>query len=96
MILRTQIVGEKNNGMPVPKPVAMAMATAIQVLPDPWLTVDDLRFKSVDLLQEDMPGLAELGIKATPLEDIAERYIMRLRRKSFFVDDKTIVRAPTI
>ena len=60
----------------VPFGVATAQARLLQLLPDPPLTVDQ-----VQLLQRDnvatagVPGLAELGIRPTPVEAVIPSYL---------------------
>jgi NADH dehydrogenase len=66
----------------VPFGVATAQARLLQLLPEPPLTVDQ-----VQLLQRDnvatagVPGLAELGVRPTPVEAIIPTYLSAYARQ---------------
>lgn len=67
--------------VPLPEAVALFEAWFLEKLPAPLLTRDQvilLRRDNVPAL--GMPGLAELGIRPTPLEAIAPAYLARHRR----------------
>jgi NADH dehydrogenase (ubiquinone) 1 alpha subcomplex subunit 9 len=96
------IIGEDSNAVHVPNSVGMALGFGIQQLPDAWMTVDDLRLQSTDVV---MPagelGLADLGITSpSTMEDIGERYLVRFRKSSAFIErdgeEAKVVRQPQI
>ena len=71
----------------------MAFAFLIGLLPNPWLTPDILRMQTVDTT---MPagelGLSDLGVsESVPMEDRADRYLMRFRKISQFVEEREVV-----
>ena len=80
----------------LPRAIGMAMAYGIQLLPDPWLTVDGLKMQSVETtMPAGSPGLAELGVEdPKTIEDLAERYLLRFKKRSHFQEDDTIIQAP--
>ena len=56
------------------------------LIPDPWLTTDELHLQATDnVLPDGLPGLEDLGIAPIDVEAMAERYISRFRKKSDFV-----------
>ena len=70
--------------VPVPWPVATALATVLQVLPSPLITVDQLRQLQIDNVvseaaRKDRRTFAGLGIEPTSLEAILESYLYRFR-----------------
>ena len=73
--------GRKRLLLPLPFALAKLQAAILQLLPVPPLTPDQ-----VELLRRDnvasagLPGLAELGLTATPLEAIVPSYLARFRR----------------
>ena len=74
-------IGRKRLLLPLPFALAKLQAAILQLLPVPPLTPDQ-----VELLRRDnvasagLPGLAELGLTATPLEAIVPNYLLRFRR----------------
>ena len=62
--------------------------TAWSVLSDHKMTVS--RVTSTNVSGE----LKELGVDPTPMEDIAERYLVRFRKSSMFIDEDEIVKQP--
>lgn len=90
-------IKEDSNAINLPKPIGYGVAFAMQQIPAPWMTVDEMRRKSVDLVKpEGAMGFEELGItkKLTAIEDVAERYLIRFREMSHFVEDGEVVNAP--
>ncbi|RMD90020.1 MAG: complex I NDUFA9 subunit family protein [Alphaproteobacteria bacterium] len=66
--------------MPVPMWLARLKAAFLGLLPNPPITLDQLRLLGRDnVVQEGAAGLADLGIRPTPLEAILPTY-MRLYR----------------
>ncbi len=62
--------------MPVPFFIAGLQASFLEFLPTPPLTRDQVMLLRQDnVLRGDHPGLAELGLEATPLETILPTYI---------------------
>jgi NADH dehydrogenase len=87
----TQIV-EPSNAYAVPRSVGFAMASAMSLIPNPWMTLDGVRRTTVDICKpEGTPGFEELGITPTPMEDIADRYLVRFRKTSLFVEDGAVI-----
>lgn len=71
--------------IPVPLFAAKMEAFFLQMLPNPLLTVDQVRLLAVDNVVADAsPGLAELGITPTALEVILPDYLWRFRSKGQF------------
>lgn len=90
------VIKEDDNVMMLPPPVALGVGAAFSLLPNPWLSSEMMKRQSVDLV---LPagadnGLAELGVDPTPMEDIAERYLVRFRKSSMFIDEDEIVKQP--
>jgi NADH dehydrogenase len=64
----------------VPFPIARLEARLLQVLPVPPLTVDQVRLLERDnIVAAGAPGLAELGVKPTPIESVIPSYLDRFR-----------------
>jgi len=64
----------------VPFPIARLEARFLQVLPVPPLTVDQVRMLERDnVTAPGMPGLAELGVSPTPVEQVIPSYLDRFR-----------------
>jgi hypothetical protein len=90
------VIKEDDNTITLPPPVALGVGAAFSFLPNPWLSADGMRRQSVDIVQpEGSPGFEELGITdLSSVEDIAERYLVRFRKMSMFIDDDTVVKQP--
>ena len=71
----------------------------MQLVPNPWMTAEGMQRTSVDLLMPaGAPGFDELGIsesELSSLEDIGERYLIRFRKMSQFVDNDEVVKTPS-
>jgi len=93
-----KVINEPQNDLNVPPAFGKALAFAVQQLPDPWLTVDGLRYQGSDVVRlGGGTGFEGLGIRATPMEDIAERYLVRFRKNHLLIDDDNkIVRQPRV
>jgi len=91
-------IKEENNAVALPQTIGSAVAYGFQQLPNPWLTLDQYRRQSVDLVQADGSlGFEELGITdLSTVEDIAERYLVRFRKMSMFIDNDEVVGQPKI
>jgi len=91
-----KVIKEESNAINLPRPVGYAFAYGMQQLPNSWYTLDGLRRQSVDLVMPDSAlGFDELGItKLTSIEEVAERYLVRFRKMSMFVDEGEVVNAP--
>ena len=67
--------------VPIPFSAATILATLTELSPIPVLTRDQVRLLRRDnILQNDAPGLKDLGIEATALETILPTYMKRFRR----------------
>ena len=91
-----KVIKEESNAINLPRSLGYAFAYGMQQIPNSWYTLDGLRRQSVDLVMPpDALGFDELGIsKLTAIEDVAERYLVRFRKMSMFVDDNEVVNAP--
>ena len=91
-----KVIKEESNAVNLPQPVAYGIASAFGMLPNPWISLDGLRRQSVDLVMpEGASGFEDLGInKLTAVEDVAERYLVRFRKMSVFVEEGEVVNAP--
>ena len=66
--------------LPIPFSLAAVQAFFLQVLPNPPLTVDQVRLlKHDNVVSQDAPSLADLGIEPTPLETVIPSYLVRFR-----------------
>ncbi len=64
----------------IPTQLAYVQAFFLGMLPNPVLTIDQVRLLEKDnVVSDDMPGLAELGVAATPAEAILPNYLVRHR-----------------
>ena len=84
-------IKEDSNLMLLPPSLMQATAAAMGVIPNPWMSLDmDVRRKASDVVMP--PGAAsfeEVGMAASDLmvmEDLADRYLLRFRKMSEFVD----------
>lgn len=66
--------------IPIPPPLARLQAAIAERLPGKLLTRDQLLLLARDnVVSPDAPGLADLGITATPLDLVAPQYLRRFR-----------------
>lgn len=77
LVLKT--TGRKRFLVPVPFCMATFVATFLQILPKPMLTVDQVKLMQTDNVAGDGPGLADLGIDPTAAEAILPMYLCRFR-----------------
>ena len=91
-----QTIADDNNAVVLPRPIGMAFATAISILPNPWLTPDQLKMQTVDTtMPADVLGIKDLGVEEpVNMEDRADRYLIRFKKPSMFEDEGEIVRPP--
>jgi len=91
------VIKEESNVINLPKPIGYAVGFGMQQIPAPWMTLDGMRRQSVDLVMpEGAPGFADLGMtkKLTAIEEIAERYLVRFRKMSVFVEEGEVINQP--
>ena len=66
--------------LPIPMAIARIQASVMEHLPGKPLTRDQLKLLARDNITGDLPGLAALGIVATPVEQIVPAQLARFRR----------------
>jgi len=93
-----KIIDEPANSFNVPSSVGMAMAFGIQQLPDAWMSCDQLRRESEDIVRAEGTGFEELGITPTSIEDIGERYLIRFRKAGILQDYQAgkVIKQPSV
>ena len=68
-------IGRRRKVISLPINVAMALASILELMPNPPLTRDQVRsLRSDSVVNRSIGTLADLGITATPLEVIMPRY----------------------
>ena len=73
-------VGRRRLLLPVPFAVASLPAAFASLLPNPPLTLDQLKLLKVDnICKKSAPGLADLGIVPTAIEGVVPAYLMPFR-----------------
>ena len=90
-------IHEDNNTITLPPPVAMGIGAGFSLFPNPWMSAEMMKRQSVDLTLPagSVNGFEELGIDdISSMEDIADRYLVRFKKSSAFVDDDDVVRQP--
>jgi len=88
-------IDEPNNAFDLPPSIGNAMAFAMQQLPDAWMTVDGLKLQGCNIVSPDgKTGFEEMGLVPTAMEDLVDRYLVRFRKKSLFVDENEVVKQP--
>ncbi len=71
--------------VPIPTQIAYVQAFFLGMLPNPVLTIDQVRLLEKDnVVSDEMPGLADLGVSATPAEAILPNYMARHRPSGQF------------
>jgi NADH dehydrogenase len=74
--------GRRRALVPVPFALATLKAIFLQLLPNPLLTVDQVRLlKSDNVVAAGAPGLADLSITPTSVEAVVPSYLWRYRAK---------------
>jgi NADH dehydrogenase (ubiquinone) 1 alpha subcomplex subunit 9 len=91
-----KVIADDNNAVVLPRSIGMALATGVSILPNPWLTPDQLRMQTVDTtMPADTLGLADLGVpEPVAMEDRADRYLIRFKKPSMFQDGGEIIQPP--
>jgi NADH dehydrogenase len=85
LILRE--TGRKRALVPLSFGIAFLNATFLQLLPNPLLTVDQVKLlKKDNVVSATAPGLAELGIIPTSAEAVIPSYLWRYRAKGEYAD----------
>ena len=75
-----QRIGRRRPMLDIPMPLARLQASIMQRLPGKKLTHDQLLMLQHDnVVSQGMPGLAELGIVATPVELVVPAYLRRFQ-----------------
>ncbi len=64
----------------IPRPLAYFQAFFLGMLPNPIVTIDQLRLLEKDNIPTgEQPGLNELGVEATPVEAVVPNYLIHFR-----------------
>ena len=80
MSITLRAIGRRRMLLPVPLPLMSFGAVFAGMLPNPPLTVDQVRLLAIDnVVGYDARGLADLGITATPVSAILPDYMGRYR-----------------
>jgi NADH dehydrogenase len=78
-------IGRKRLLLPLPFPIASLMGAAMQCLPSPQLTADQVKLlKRDNVVSEGANGLAALGITPTSVEAILPTYLDRYRARGYY------------
>jgi len=73
--------------MSMPFGIAFLEAAFLQLLPNPLLTVDQVKLlKRDNVVSATAPGLADLGITPTSAEAVIPSYLWRFRAKGEYAD----------
>lgn len=87
MELTLKETGRKRALIPVPFGLAKFKAAFLQLLPNPPLTVDQVKLlQSDNVVAENALGLIDLGVTPTPAEVILPRYLYRFRKGGQFAE----------
>jgi uncharacterized protein YbjT (DUF2867 family) len=85
LILRE--IGRKRVLVPLPFGIASLKAMFLQILPNPLLTMDQVRLlKRDNVVSVTAPGLSDLGIVPTSVEAVVPSYLWRYRAKGEYAD----------
>ena len=86
LILRE--TGRKRALVPVPFGIAFLKAAFLQLLPNPLLTIDQVKLlKKDNVVSPTAAGLADLGITPTSVEAVIPSYLWRYRAKGEYASD---------
>ena len=81
--------GRKRVLAPVPFGIAFLKAAFLQILPNPLLTVDQVKLlKKNNVVSITAAGLADLGITPTSVEAVIPSYLWRYRAKGEYADSR--------
>lgn len=87
MELTLKEIGRKRALITIPFGLAKFKAAFLQLLPNPMLTVDQVKLLAFDnVVAPKARGLKDLGITPTPAEAILPRYLYRFRKHGQFSD----------
>lgn len=76
-------LGQRRWLLPLPMPIARLQASVLQLLPNPPLTLDQLKMLQRDTLADQgLPGFADLGIQAQAIEPVVAKILAAYRRRS--------------
>ncbi|HEV8392548.1 MAG TPA: complex I NDUFA9 subunit family protein [Dongiaceae bacterium] len=85
MRLMLKEIGRKRALVPLPFPIASLMGAAMQCLPMPQLTLDQVRLlKRDNVPSAGSAGLTDLGITPTSVEAIVPTYLDRYRARGYY------------
>ena len=89
LILRE--IGRKRALVPLPFGLASFQAAFLQLLPNPLLTMDQVKLlKKDNLVAPTAAGLADLGITPTSVEAVVPSYLWRFRAKGEYANDALV------
>ena len=81
-------IGRKRFLVPLPFGLAMIKAAFLQLLPNPILTIDQVRLlKKDNVVSPTAAGLKDLGIAPTSVEAVVPSYLWRYRAKGEYAED---------
>lgn len=79
--------GRKRLLVPLPFAIASLQATVLQLLPNPLLTMDQVRLlKKDNVVSPTAAGISDLGITPTSAEAVIPSYLWRYRAKGEYAD----------
>ncbi len=84
-----EVTDRKRCMVEVPAGLARLQAAILEHLPGKLLTRDQLQMLSRDNVAGDLPGLAALGLVATPVEQVVPAYLGRFRPGSARLDARS-------
>ena len=80
--------GKKRLLVPLPFGIAMIKAAFLQLLPNPLLTIDQVRLlKKDNVVSPTAAGLTDLGITPTSVEAVVPSYLWRYRARGEYAED---------
>jgi len=89
MLLILRETGRKRILVPLPFGIATLKAAFLQLLPNPLLTVDQVKLlKDDNVVSPTAAGLADLGIAPTSVEAVIPSYLWRYRAKGEYADSQ--------
>ena len=95
LILRE--TGRNRALLPLPFGLASLAAAFLQLLPNPMLTIDQVRLlKKDNVASPTAAGLSDLGITPTSVEAVVPSYLWRYRAKGEYADSQPRNGAPTL
>jgi len=87
MQLMLREIGRKRALVPLPFGIASVKAMFLQLLPNPPLTMDQVRLlKKDNVVSPTAPGLSDLGLTPTSVEAIIPSYLWRYRAKGEYAE----------